>query len=217
VLVTRIEAGATLEAPPTTVWGDIVAHERWPEWFGRGAAEAPLGEGTPEGRPAGGLRLDEVTLLQGEPDRVGTERACAGTLGPLLPLLPLPGGLGSRPLRWRDCIADVHAPWLLEVDVQGARRPFARARLRLILVPGEAGHTRLRLRLTYAPGFFWWPLDVLLLRRAVAGGLREALAGLEARYRQAPAQAPGQAPGAFQEPAPEAGPEADAGAVSAAA
>ncbi len=210
--MTRIEAGATLEAPPTTVWGDIVAHERWPECFGRGAAEAPGGTG---GRRAvrRGLRLDEVTLLQGEPDRVGTERACAGTLGPLL---PLPGGLGSRPLRWRDCIADVHAPWLLEVDVQGARRPFARARLRLILVPGEAGHTRLRLRLSYAPGFFWWPLDVLLLRRAVAGGLREALAGLEARYRPAPAPAP--APGAFQEPAQEAGPEADAsGAVGAAA
>ena len=89
VLVTRIEAGAMLEAPPTTVWGDLVAHERWPEWFGRGAAEAPPGDGAPseapEGRPAEGLRLDEVTLLQGEPDRVGTERACAGTLGPLLP------------------------------------------------------------------------------------------------------------------------------------
>jgi hypothetical protein len=208
--VTRIEAGATLGAPPEAVWGDIVAHERWPEWFGRGAADAPGGAVESEGRPAAGiLRLDKVTLLQGAPDRVGTERECAGTLGPLLPLL---GGLGSRTLRWRDRIADVHAPWLLELDVQGARaKPFARARLRLVLVPGEAGCTRLRLRLSYAPGPLWWPLDVLLLRRAVAGGLREALAGLEARYRLAPA------PQAFQEPAQESGPEADTGAVGAAA
>ena len=50
--MTRIEAGATLEAPPEAVWGDIVAHERWPEWFGRGALGRPRGSGG--GEPAGG-------------------------------------------------------------------------------------------------------------------------------------------------------------------
>jgi hypothetical protein len=103
-------------------------------------------------------------------------------LGPL----PLVGFLGGRPLQWTDCVADVFTPWLMELDVVDARPPFARARLRLILAEGGPGQTRLRLRLTYAPGLYW-PLDVLYLRRAAGDGLRSALAGLLARYPAAPA------------------------------
>jgi hypothetical protein len=74
----------------------------------------------------------------------------------------------------------------MELDVVGARPPFAHARLRLILAERGPGQTRLRLRLTYAPGLYW-PLDVLYLRRAAGDGLRSALAGLHARYPAAPA------------------------------
>jgi hypothetical protein len=187
--VTRIEADVVLGAPPAVVWRHVVEHERWPEWSRPQEAGPDAGQDAgqdggrgPEPVFGGGLHLESVSLLRGQPDRVGTERECAGMLGPL----PLVGFLGGRPLRWTDCVADVRAPWLMELDVVGARPPFARARLRLILAEKGPGETRLRLRFTYAPGLYW-PLDVLYLRRAVGAGLRSALAGLHARYPATPA------------------------------
>jgi hypothetical protein len=203
--VTRIEADATLGAPPPAVWELLIDHERWPEWFRRpadGPADGPA--------PPDGLRLEAVALVAGAPDRVGTERDCRATLPPLplpsvrslwpagpRPPRPGPDGGGGRLLRWTDRIADVHAPWMMELDVAGARPPLRRARLRLILVEGAPGQTRMRLRLTYAPGAYW-PLDALWLRRRLAAGLRCALDGLHARYPVIPAPAPAVA----QSPAP---------------
>ncbi|HVG95566.1 MAG TPA: hypothetical protein VNK05_01545, partial [Chloroflexota bacterium] len=198
--MTRIEADAILGAPPSAVWELLVDHERWPEWFrpaeGAAGPEGSTSAAGPEGstsaageedggrgrdEDAGGLRLETVALVAGAPDRVGTERTCSAVLRPLPVPLPRAPARGARRLCWTDRIADVHAPWLLALDVDGARPPFRRARLRLILVEGAPGQTRLRLRLTYAPGVYW-PLDVLWLRREVAGGLRRALDGLHARY-----------------------------------
>jgi hypothetical protein len=198
--VTRIEADAILGAPPSAVWDLLVDHERWPEWF-RPAADGADGAHEAGAADAGGLRLETVTLVSGAPDRVGTERACAATLRPL-PLPGVRGGAGAggaRRLCWTDRIADVHAPWLLALDVDGARPPFRRARLRLILVEGAPGQTRLRLRLTYAPGVYWL-LDALWLRREVAGGLRRALDRLHARYPVVPAAGPQTTPAAAPAP-----------------
>ncbi len=191
--MTRIEADALLGAPPPDVWVRLLDQARWRVWFlpppaaaGDAVDGAGHGEGDGTAGGGGGLRLDAVTLVSGAPDRVGTERVCRATLGPLPLPLPLPGARGARVLHWTDRIAEVHAPWLLELDFVGAPPPFGRARLRLILVEGPPGQTRLRLRLTYAPGAYRL-LDALWLRRELAAGLRRALSGLHDRYPTAPA------------------------------
>jgi hypothetical protein len=177
--VTRIEADAVLAAPPTVIWSFLLAYERWPEWCS-----------APDGGPAAdGARLESVTLVAGPAERVGAERECTATVGPF----PL---LGQRTVRWTDILADVRAdaPWHLEFDVVGARPPFARARFKVILVPGAPGESRLRLRLTYAPGPLYWPIDVLWLRRSVEHGLRRVVDGLSARWPLAAVADPSPAP-----------------------
>jgi hypothetical protein len=162
--VTRIEADAVLGLPPAAVWEHLIDHERWPEWFR-----------PPDGAPSGGITLEAVVLRRGPADRVGARRDCAASVGPL-------PWRGRRTLRWTDTVADLHVPWHLEMDI-GTRRawPVRRARLRVILAEAAPGTTRLRLRLSYAPGLLWL-VDVLFLRRTVAAGLRQALAGLASRW-----------------------------------
>jgi hypothetical protein len=99
-------------------------------------------------------------------------------------------------------LADVHAPWLMELDVTGAPRPFDRARLQITVLEGEAGRSRVRLRLTYAPGLFW-PADVLLLRPALAAGLHRALDGLASLWDAPPAYVTG-APASRDDESPSA-------------
>lgn len=162
--MTRIEADAVLAAPPLLVWHVLTDGQRWPEWFAS---------------PMRGLRLQHVSLRNGPPHRVGAEWDCAATLGPL----PL---LGTRELRWTTRIADVHCPWLLEFDVVLARPILKRVRLRVILVDGQPGQTRLRWWVTYSSGALWLA-DVLFLRRALSGGVRRALVTLAERWAAPPA------------------------------
>lgn len=181
--MTRIEVDAVLAAPPPAVWHILVDGERWPDWFRS---------------PGGGLRLDHVVLRLGPPDRVGAQRECAATLGPL----PL---LGQWKVRWTDCLADVHCPWLLELDVTLTPAVLKRVRLRVILVEGQPGQTRLRWRVTYSPGVLWLA-DRLFLRRAIAIGVRGALATLAERW-EAPPATPAMVPAPPPEPTRElAGP-----------
>ncbi|MDQ3701225.1 MAG: SRPBCC family protein [Chloroflexota bacterium] len=175
--MTRIEADAVLVAPPLTVWHVLVDGQRWPEWF-----QSPMR----------GLRLQRVSLRNGPPYRVGAEWDCAATLGPL----PL---LGTRELQWTTRIADVHCPWLLEFDVVLARRFLKRLRLRVILVDGQPGQTRLRWWVTYSPGALWLA-DWLFLRRALSGGVRRALVTLAGRWAAPPAGVLAPAPDLTVEP-----------------
>jgi hypothetical protein len=202
--VARIEAETLLAAPPPVVWSVLIDHQGWPSWArwpAPEASEAPRGpedeagpetEAGPEARAggesgepgepaalAGGLRLERVDVLAGPPDRVGAVRRCTASVGPL-------PWLGTRTFGWTDRLVDVHAPWLMELDVAAAPRPFRQARLRLVVLEDAPGRSRLRLRLTYAPGLLW-PVDVLFLRPALATGLRRALDGLAASWDARPA------------------------------
>ncbi|MGH2351937.1 MAG: SRPBCC family protein [Chloroflexota bacterium] len=162
--MTRIEADALIEAPPSAVWQVLIDHERWPEWCRS---------------PEGTVRLDRVELLAGSPDGVGAVRRCTATLT----AAPF---VGTRDVTWTERIADVRYPWTLEFELAEGQYPLRRARSRLSLVEGRHGETRVRWRITYWPSTI--PLylaDYLFLRRAIAGCLQGALANLVALFEEA--------------------------------
>lgn len=156
----RIEAVAIVPGPTGEVWRTVVDYARWPEWFGT---------------RDGGARLVRVEPSADPPDRVGAWRRCAAIL-PSRPLLRL---LGGRETVWTEIVADVRAPWTLELEAPRVGRLLRRWRLRLTLVERPDGRTRVCCRLSYRPGSApAWLVERLLVRRAITAAVDAALAGL---------------------------------------